>query len=175
MHRRLREALQTEGIETRPAVAGLKIACDGKVDAEVIFPPAGFSAAAADNQALVVQLHTASARVLLMSDSGETTERALIASGRDLRSDIIVKGQNRSGASGIEEFLNAVQPKLIVATSRPFPPVEAIDPQWVEKVRQRGIRLFRQDETGAVEFGFSPNEWEARAYFTGETFRSVSR
>jgi hypothetical protein len=35
--------------------------------------------------------------------------------------------------------------------------------------------LFRQDETGAVELEFFRNEWRARAYLTGEIFRSTSR
>ena len=114
-------------------------------------------------------------RVLLMSDSGANTEQALLHSGVDLQSDILVKGQNHSGDSGSEPFLDAVRPRLIVATSRDFPEYERISDEWADAVRAKGIKLFRQDETGAVEICFREREWEARAYITGEIFRSVNR
>ena len=116
-----------------------------------------------------------SPQVLFMSDSGFATERALLASGLNLRSDILVKGQHHSGISGSDKFLEAVRPRLIIATSRDFPEYERVSDEWAEQVRAGGIKLFRQDETGAVELKFGRNDWEARAYITGETFRSANR
>ena len=110
-----------------------------------------------------------------MSDSGDVTENALLGSGENLRSDIVIKGQHHSGNSGSERFLNAVQPRLIVATSRDFPEAERITEQWAGRVSARGIKLFAQDETGAVELRFREHDWEARAYVSGETFRSDNR
>ena len=147
-----------------------------EVSGQILFPPPGLTAMMADDEALVVQLSIKGAgNVLLMSDSGDPTEKALIQSGRSLRSDILIKGQHRSGNSGSEAFLNLVQPKLIVATSRDFPQSERIRDEWAERVRGKGIKLFRQDETGAVELKFDRREWQARAYLTGEVFRSINR
>ena len=64
---------------------------------------------------------------------------------------------------------------MIVATSRTFPNSENITDEWAAMIRDRGIKLFRQDESGAVELKFFRNGWLARSYFTGETFRSASR
>jgi len=86
-----------------------------------------------------------------------------------------VKGQHYSGISGSAPLLDAVRPRLIIATSKEFPEHERINEQWIEQVRSSGIKLFRQDETGAVELNFSKEGWSARAYVTGEVFRSVSR
>jgi beta-lactamase superfamily II metal-dependent hydrolase len=86
-----------------------------------------------------------------------------------------VKGQHYSGISGVAPFLDAVRPRLIIATSAQFPERERVSDEWADQIRARGIKLFRQDETGAVELKFSGNEWSARAYLTGEVFRSVSR
>ena len=111
-----------------------------------------------------------------MSDSGLATEKALLDARIDLHSDILIKGQHHSGKSGSDEFLNAVQPRLVVATSRDFPRHERVDDQWAESIqRLRQIKLFRQDETGAVEIFLQRNGWDARAYVTGEIFRSSSR
>jgi beta-lactamase superfamily II metal-dependent hydrolase len=110
-----------------------------------------------------------------MSDSGYATEEALLTSGADLRSDILIKGQHHSGKSACDAFLDAVRPKVIIATSRDFPEYERVSDEWAERVRARGIKLFRQDETGAVELRFLPENWEARAYITGDIFRSPNR
>jgi competence protein ComEC len=142
----------------------------------VLFPPEGFQAKIADDQALVVQLLIdKQPRVLFVSDNGTATEDKLLQSGIDLRSDIIVKGQHHSGVSGSAAFIDAVHPKVIIATSRSFPNSERITDEWAEMVRGRGIKLFRQDESGAVELKFFPKDWEARSYLTGESFRSTVR
>ena len=62
-----------------------------------------------------------------------------------------------------------------MATPRDFAQQERISDEWVEQLRARNIKLFRQDETGAVELEFGEREWQARAYLTGEIFRSANR
>ena len=114
-------------------------------------------------------------RVLFVSDSGSATEEKLLHSSINLRADVLVKGQHHSGISGSPEFLAAVAPQMIIATSRNFPNNEKIPDEWAAVVRARGIKLFRQDESGAVELKFFPNDLTARSYFTRETFRSTSR
>jgi beta-lactamase superfamily II metal-dependent hydrolase len=110
-----------------------------------------------------------------MSDAGIKTEQALLARHSDLRSDIVVKGQHHSGESGSQAFLDAVSPRLIIASSRDFPDHERISDTWARELQKRGIKLFRQDETGAVTLRFHHNSWEAQSYVTGETFRSVNQ
>jgi competence protein ComEC len=110
-----------------------------------------------------------------MSDSGYAMEQALLARSVDLRSDILIKGQHHSGQSGSDAFLEKVKPQLIVATSRDFPAHQRVDDDWASRVRRQGIKLFRQDETGAVEFRFARDGWQARAYVTGEILRSSRR
>jgi competence protein ComEC len=110
-----------------------------------------------------------------MSDSGAAAERVLLRNYPDLRADILIKGQHYSGDSGSPEFLERVRPQAIVATSRDFPESERLKPEWVEEVQRRGIKLFRQDETGAVQLRIFADGWEATTYITSETFRSTSR
>ena len=179
IHRRLSQMLPgLEGRGRKPAelAAGDSFHLSRDVIAHLLFPPRGFAGATADDQALVTRLLIPPETfVLFMSDNGEGTERALLSNDSDLQSDILVKGQHHSGISGSAPFLDAVRPRLIIATSSEFPEHERISEQWAEQLRARGIKLFRQDETGAVELNFSGVEWSARAYLTGEVFRSVSR
>jgi beta-lactamase superfamily II metal-dependent hydrolase len=179
IHRRLSRlvsGLKGRGRKPDELAAGNNFHLSREAIAHVLFPPRGFAGATADDQALVIRLSIApSTFVLFMSDNGEETERALLSNGSNLQSDILVKGQHYAGSSGSAPFLDAVRPRLIIATSREFPEHERITEQWAEQLRARGIKLFRQDETGAVELSFSGDEWSARAYLTGEVFRSVSR
>ncbi len=176
VHQRLQRLFRERGIKPTDLVTGDSFHLSHEVTAHVLFPPRSFSAPIADDQACVLQLVLSSGtRVLLTSDSGIKTEDQLLQRNADLHSDIIVKGQHHSGSSGSNGFLEAVRPRLIIATSRDFPDYERIDDKWAEDVRARGIKLFRQDETGAVTVWFGRNGWEAQSYLTGETFRSSSQ
>jgi competence protein ComEC len=177
VHRRLRTMFDQHSIKPKDVAAGDGIEISRTAQVKILFPPRFFRAARTDDQALVLQLILSSParRVLLLSDSGQKTEKVLLEAGLDLQSDILIKGRHHSGDSGLAEFLDAVQPRLIIATSRDFPEQERINDEWAERVRTRGIKLFRQDETGAVELHFRAREWTARAYITGETFRSDNR
>jgi competence protein ComEC len=175
VHRRIRETISRRKVKLARLSSGEKFQIGPGISAAILFPPRGFVATKADDQALVMQLSINKTKILFVSDSGYATENALLGSKSELRSDILVKGQHHSGNSGLDAFLDAVQPQLIIATSVDFPQRERIPDQWAERVRQRGIKLFRQDETGAVELEFNRNAWQARAYVTGETFRSADR
>jgi len=176
VHHRLHQIFASRQVKPINLNSGARFDLSPQVTAKILFPPTGFAAATADDETLVVQLLVSpTLRILLMSDSGYETENALRASDIDLHSEILIKGQHHSGKSGSDAFLDAVRPRLIIATSRDFPERERVTDEWAASVRARGIKLFRQDETGAVELHFGAREWKARAYITGETFRSSSR
>ena len=176
VHRKIQLELMTQGLQSRPLRAGLEVKISPRITARIFHPPAISLGSTADDQAVVAQLIIDSGvRVLLVSDIGVETENALCENRLDLRSDILIKGQHRSGVSGSERFLAQVQPKLIIATSRDFPETERLTDEWAEKVKALDIELFRQDKTGAVELRFYRQRWEASAYLTGETFRSSTR
>src|SRR5439155_204250 len=157
VHQRLRAVCEQRRIRIDSPVAGESLSFTREIIGKCLHPPAGFVSPSTDDQASVLQITVAeSAKVLYVSDSGYLTENALLASGENLRSDILIKGQHRSGNSGSEQFLDAVRPQLIIATSRDFPQHERISDEWAERVQARGIKLFRQDETGAVELRFRP-------------------
>jgi ComEC/Rec2-related protein len=175
VHRRLREIFSTQRLKLVNLKADENFPVSSDVAGKILFPPADFTGGTADDQTFVVQLNIKTTKILFISDAGYATEKSLLASRADLRSDVLIKGQHHSGNSGLDIFLDAVQPRLIVATSRDFPQQERISDEWAERVRARGLKLFRQDETGAVELEFGEREWQARAYLTGEIFRSANR
>jgi competence protein ComEC len=175
-HQELHRLFEERRIKSDHLAAGDRFHLSREVSAHVLFPPHLFSASKADDQTYVIQVSIGrSTVVLFMSDSGVDTECALLSSGFDLHSDIVVKGQHHSGQSGSDQFLDAVHPQLVIATSRDFPEYERIGDKWANDLQMRGIKLFRQDETGAVTLRFRHDGWEAQSYLTGETFRSSSQ
>lgn len=175
-HRALIAHLNQQLIPRQLCAAGDDWNLARDISAHVLFPPEGFTARAADDQALVVQLTIENRwRVLLMSDSGEATERLLLQMNADVGSDVLIKGQHHSGRSGLPEFLARVGPELIVVSApAPFRD-ERVNDEWAAMVRSRGITLMRQEETGAVTLRFFRDRWEAVPFLQPDTFRSTSR
>ena len=135
----------------------------------VLFPPDGYDARSSDDKALVLRLDIAGPRekgrssVLFMSDAGFITEHWLLehASGEELQCTVLVKGMHGKDLSGTPEFLEAVRPATIVASSTDFPPNERVRDDWATMVKQHKLRLLRQDETGAVRIALDRNgQWE---------------
>lgn len=176
VHRALIAQATDRSIPRKLVLAGEEFPLSNRVTARILFPTAHSRARIADDQALVVQLIVpGNRRILLMSDSGEPTERALLERRADLRSDLIIKGQHRSGVSGSAEFLEAVQAQAIIATAREPAENQRIKEDWAEMLEKLGIKLLRQDKTGAVTIRFFNDYWEATSFLTGETFRSTRR
>ncbi len=151
---------------------------DENTKLRVLFPPLDYPVqSSADDQAVVLRLESGPWSVLLMSDAGFTTERWLLdhCPAADLRSAVIVKGQNRGDASASADFLRVVDPLAIVATNVSFPTGEAIDESWRRDIDRRGIALFDQSQTGAVEIRLGERELRIDATVNAHTFRSRSR
>lgn len=150
---------------------GNSLSISPSVRAKILFPPAEFKAKAADDQAFVIRLTIDNLwHVLLLSDSGPATEAMLLKLPNDLKSDVLIKGRHHSGDEDDPAFLEAVQPRLIVATSIPFPERERVRDDWAENVRAQGMTLFRQDETGAVRLLFFTDRMEATPFIGQQTF-----
>lgn len=134
---------------------------------EVLYPPSGITGTLADDKALVLRLTIGQTRILLMSDSGSRTENWLLQNARDqLSSDILVKGTPRSGPSGEPAFLDAVKPRVIIASSTKFPTGELVSEPWAETLPGKGIRLLRQDKTGAITIKIYPQSLETTEFLS---------
>ncbi|MBA2586645.1 MAG: ComEC/Rec2 family competence protein [Chthoniobacterales bacterium] len=156
--------------------AGDELMIGGHVTARVLFPPRDFVGDAADDQALVLQLFIdGRPRVLFTSDSGQEAEAVILASGVDLHADVLIKGQHHSGTVPSSQFLEAVRPQVIVATSRDFPPWEQVSDDWAAFVERHHVKLFRQDQSGAVRLRFFRDHYQADPFLAGDTFRSSNR
>jgi len=132
----------------------------------VLYPPADSDARVADEKALVLRLECAGCRVLLMPGGGAITERWLLDHEPDLRCDILVKSPH---TGEMPEFLDAVHPQAIICANSSYA-AERIDEAWAGAVDARGIRLFRQDETGAVNVKLDSGAITVKPFLGNEDF-----
>ena len=167
LHRRLEEL----GIPKSLYRSGDSIQISSGATLKVLFPPAGIPRDLADDKALVVRLDTARARILFLSDAGPPTlEWLLKNAASELPADILVKGAHSSGIPMDTGFVDAVRPRLIVSTGARFPATERPDESWISRAESRGIRVFRQDVTGAVRIDLRPPDFQAAGFFDGSRY-----
>ncbi len=144
---------------------------------ETLFPPQQKSPGPrADDNSLVLRLHCSGWRILFMGDAGFETEKWLLENKTAyLASDVVIKGQHGSDISGLAEFLLAVDPLAIIASNQNFPITEQISPDWQEMLRERGIVLFDQQQSGGVEILAGPESLKIKGYLNDQSLTLSKR
>lgn len=144
--------------------AGMRYPLGDGAELEVLRVADRQSGSRADDRCMIMRLHWRGWRILITGDAGFDTEKELLGSGLDLGCDLWIMGRHRSDYSGIMEFVQAVDPSLIVAEEDRYPRAERVPERWVEAVRGAGIDLWRQGETGAVMIEVREGELELRSF-----------
>lgn len=138
---------------------------------KVLYPPTGIPGDVADDKALVLRLDAPRVRILFVSDAGPPTLDWLLKNARsELPADVLVKGAHRSGVPMDAGFVDAVRPALVVASATNFPESEKLDDAWVSLVEGKGIKVFRQDLSGAVGIEVGGEELRASGFLDGSRF-----
>lgn len=142
--------------------APISVRVDSSSHWEVLYPPPddSFAPALADDRGLVLRLHHGRWRFLFMGDAGFHTERFLLESGQNLRADVLIKGHHASDLSGLSDFLDAVQPRLLVWDSE-LPHATQVD-EW--GASRPLCAVFDQAALGAVIIHATPERLRARGF-----------
>jgi competence protein ComEC len=153
------------GIPKSPHRSGDRIVLGPHTRLHILYPPGDVPRGVADDKGLVVQLRVGPTKILFMSDAGLYTEEWLMKNvPHELPSDILIKGSPRQGPSGDAAFLDAVKPRAVIATATAFPENERITTSFLENLRARQVRLFAQDQCGAVTVRVFPSHWDVSAF-----------
>ncbi len=114
--------------------------------------PADPSAAAKNDDSLVLRLRYQEHAVLLPGDAEKEAEREMLSeSGRDeLRSEVLKIGHHGSKNSTTPEFLAAVKPRLAIISVGEDNPYGHPNAELLERLASSGVRVLRTDRDGAV-------------------------
>jgi ComEC/Rec2-related protein len=171
VRRRLHAAMDAAAWPSSKTLAGDRFEISKSTSLKILHPPEDLAATTSDDKSLIALLECSGTRVLILSDSGPAAFEWLLQNqSAEIAADIILLGRHRSGASPEASFLRAVNPSLIVATAAGFPSNEPIDEDWASMLESLGIRLFRQDRTGAVTIRVEKEGFAAKGFLNGETF-----
>ena len=163
------------GGDTSVLEAGQHFTLDETVKLEVLFPPKTWQAGVADDRAAVLRLECRGFRLLFMGDAGFLTEKALLASGQDLRADVLVMGRHGSDFCGLPEFIRAANPGAVVFSNNRFPETERAPGSWQERIAGMGITLFDQALTGGVTLRIDKTGLKLGAFANDATWQRNPR
>lgn len=142
---------------------------------EVLYVPDAHEDRVADERCLVCRLHWQGWKILFTGDAGFVTEKELLEKGVDVSADAWVMGRHDSDFTGTYEFVQAVNPQVIVTSHQGFPKHERVPARWAQLVRESGIELWKLSETGAVEISANEKELQLRSFLRSEQERVLKR
>ncbi len=154
-----------------PLRAGQSLPLEPSLHLEVLWPLPAPAPGVADDRALVLRLHHRGFRILFTSDIGFAAEKSLLASGTDLRADVLVMGRHGADFCGLPEFLRAVQPGALVFSNHRFPESERAPLPWQQAVAALGITPFDQARCGAVQLRLDDAGLALQGFLGGPAFR----
>ena len=155
--------------------AGDSLKISGETSLRVLYPPGGLNVRVLDDKSMVLQIITSECRVLIMSNAGFLTERWLLDQEIDLKSDILIKNRHPSDLSGTTDFIDAVQPQVIITASAGFTANPENTKTWLKNISLRGIQLFQQDSTGAVRIEIYRDRYSVEGFLENQIFLKKSR
>lgn len=172
----LHAALAAAGLPKSLHAAGDSVDIAPNASIHFLHPPPGLEARISDDKVLAARLDIEGVRILFLSDAGPSTAQWLLENQHtDITADILVVGRHKSRIMPDGGFLRAVNPSLAIASAAEFPNNEPVPPEWADLVRSLGIRLFRQDETGAVTIRPAAGSYTATGFMNASEFRGPPR
>ncbi|MCX7713650.1 MAG: ComEC/Rec2 family competence protein [Chthoniobacterales bacterium] len=117
----------------------------------VLFPPSCWKTRDSDSSALVTKWNISGLSLLHLSDAGYPAEQWLLNNIPNLlKADILTLGLNSNRIPNSPEFLDAVKPRLIIASTADFPPGQLFPTDYLASIRSRGILLIQKKDSGAI-------------------------
>ncbi|MEO0415969.1 MAG: ComEC/Rec2 family competence protein, partial [Verrucomicrobiota bacterium] len=129
-----------------------KIHFSPEVTGIVLYPPANQPrGGVADDSGLVIKFKVGEWRLLYTFDAGFEIEKWLLKNPDALRCDLWIRGQHARTPSGTQEFIQAVQPKVILSSHDNLPDTQAITPEWKSIAHATAESVITLDEAGTVK------------------------
>lgn len=152
----LRASARERGVPVAERGAGSPALRLGDLRLVPLWPPRRGGPPDRNDRSLVLRVELPGVRALLPADLEAEGERALGASGADLRADLLLLPHHGRRSSSTAAFLRAVDPALAVASAPCGGPHPVPHPEVEARVRARGAPLWWTGRDGAVLVSLAP-------------------
>ena len=122
----------------------------GIIDFTVLAPVANFAGSNLNNASIVLRLDHGETSFIFTGDAEAGSERSMLATGGNLRADIIKIGHHGSRTSTTAAFLDKVQPLAAVISVGGGNQFGHPHSEVLERLVGRGIAVYRTDEMGTI-------------------------
>jgi competence protein ComEC len=110
-----------------------------------------------NNRSIVLRIRLGNQAMLLTGDIEKEAEGMLVASGEDLRAQILKVPHHGSRRSSTEAFLDAVRPAAALVSVGYRNPFRHPNPEVLARYKALGIRVWRTDQNGAITVEMRPD------------------
>jgi len=145
------QALRSSGLPARRLKRGDDFVIDG-ARVEVLSPPIQTEVRplSENDQSLVLRVSFGNRSFLLTGDIEREAEEMLVASGSDLRADVLKVAHHGSKTSSTAEFLERVKPQHAVISVADPSPFGHPHPEALARLQTTGANIWRTSECGAI-------------------------
>ncbi len=144
-------SLQAKGLKITPAKAGLTVIDQGGLKINFLAPcSSGYEDL--NNWSAVLKVQFRNSSFLLTSDAQSESEQEMLASGANLKADVLKVGHHGSYSSTTPTFLKAVSPKYAVISVGAGNDYGHPHQETLAKLVNAGVKVYRTDRDGTVIF-----------------------
>lgn len=145
------QTLSTTGTHLATLQAGDLIRF-GDVEMEVLWPPAATHAnePSRNNDSIVVRITFRSRSLLLTGDIEKSGESALLATGKELRSDVVKAPHHGSRTSSTPAFVAATKPNVAIVSVGQYSMFGHPHPDVIERWQAIGAEVLTTGKCGAI-------------------------
>ena len=149
----VRAAALARGVEIREQGTGGSPLHAGDLRVEPLWPPVQASRGSRNDRSLAVRITAGARRVLLPGDLEAPAEAALVASGVDLRADVLALAHHGSRSSSTQGLLAAVAPTLALVSAPCHGRFGMPHPEVRARARAAGVPVWWTGRDGALVVG----------------------
>jgi competence protein ComEC len=151
LYKKLLEQAEAKDIRYREARAGDTIDLDRDVKVEVLWPAGDLTRITDENDAsIVLKISYGQTAVLLCADAGRGAFEKVLASGADVKADVIKIPHHGAQSSLDKEFLGRVSPRAAVISAGKNNKFGHPSPAVIDFLAATGIKIYRTDLNGTI-------------------------
>lgn len=145
------QAVKSKGLKVSTAKSGVTILDQNGTKANFI-APCSSSYDNLNNYSAVIKIQHGNTSFLLAGDAEAESEQEMLASGTNLKADVLKVGHHGSNSSTTSSFLKAVSPKYAVISCGAGNQYGHPHQETLSKLANAGVKTYRTDTSGTVIF-----------------------